>query len=131
VAVSPACHVYQFSDDVLCRSRLARADFRGGGATVRSINAHTGDLLGQAGVQDTGVSRTRPNISSGSSWSGRKPTVSSSKTTGGLDAELRRRLWALYDAAKVIRYHPDDATDVEWSAFYRAVADIPESQHGR
>lgn len=56
-----------------------------------------------------------------------KPT---SQTTG-LDAELRKRLWALYDAAKVISYHTEDATDAQWIAFYRAVADVPENQHGK
>lgn len=48
-----------------------------------------------------------------------------------LDTELRRRLWSLYDAAKIITWHPDDATPEQWSAFFRAVADVPESQHGK
>jgi len=48
-----------------------------------------------------------------------------------MDVELRRRLWTLYDAAKVISYHTDDATPDQWSAFYRAVADVPEGQHGK
>jgi hypothetical protein len=55
----------------------------------------------------------------------------STATQERLDAELRRRLWTLYDAAKVISYHPDDATADQWAVFYRAVADVPEGQHGR
>jgi len=52
------------------------------------------------------------------------------RTTLALDAELRRRLWVLYDAAKIISGQPN-ATAEQWSAFHRAVADVPDSQHGR
>lgn len=48
-----------------------------------------------------------------------------------LDNELRRRLWALYDAAKMVSERGDAMSGDEWAAFHIAVAAIPESQHGR
>lgn len=45
-----------------------------------------------------------------------------------LDAELRRRMWVLFDAAKVISERGDVATPDEWAAFHIAVCNIPESQ---
>ena len=45
-----------------------------------------------------------------------------------LDAELMRRLWALYDAAKPIYSKPyEGITAGEFAAFFRAFADVPES----
>lgn len=46
-------------------------------------------------------------------------------TDGRLAAELERRLWALFDAAKVIC---ECETPAAWATLYRAVADVPEGQ---
>jgi hypothetical protein len=43
-----------------------------------------------------------------------------------LEAEMLRRLWALYDAAKVISEQGDRATVDAWAALYVAVANVPE-----
>ena len=44
-----------------------------------------------------------------------------------LEAEMLRRLWTLYDAAKVISEQGDRATVDAWAALYVAVANVPES----
>lgn len=46
-----------------------------------------------------------------------------------LKSELERRMWALFDAAKVISERGDIATPDDWAAFHIAVCNIPESQH--
>lgn len=47
-----------------------------------------------------------------------------------LDAELLPRLWALYDASRPIYSKPHEGvTNREFAAFFRAFADVPESQH--
>ena len=43
-----------------------------------------------------------------------------------LDTEVIQRLWALYDAAKVISEQGDATVDA-WVVFHRAVANVPES----
>ena len=50
--------------------------------------------------------------------------MSQNETT--LEAELMRRFWLLFDAAKAICEQDTPAT---WAALYVAVAAIPESQH--
>ncbi len=50
------------------------------------------------------------------------------ETMAALDAVLRLRLWDVFDAAKAIC---DADTPERWVNLYRAVAAIPESQHGR
>jgi hypothetical protein len=40
--------------------------------------------------------------------------------------ELQRRFWVLYDISKIMT--DNEPTPEIWAAFYRAVADIPESQ---
>lgn len=42
-----------------------------------------------------------------------------------MTAELQRRLWALFDAAKALA---ETESPERWAALYIAVADIPESQ---
>lgn len=51
------------------------------------------------------------------------------ETTTNWEAELRRRLWALFDAAKVISERGDSATPDQWAEFHLAVCLVPESQH--
>lgn len=45
-----------------------------------------------------------------------------------LGSELWRRMWALFDAAKIISERGDVATPDDWAAFHIAVCNIPESQ---
>lgn len=48
-----------------------------------------------------------------------------------LNADLRRRLWRLYDVAKIVSERGDQLTPDEWAAFHVAVSDVPECEYGQ
>lgn len=48
-----------------------------------------------------------------------------------LDAELRKRLWACFDAARALIVSAEreaNGSVAAWEKLHRAVADVPESQ---
>lgn len=58
-------------------------------------------------------------------------TPTKAEVKARLDAELQRRLWTLFDAAKVLSDRGDAATAEEWAAFHGAVARVPEKMRPR